>query len=102
MGPRRAPKPPVRSAAPRRGRGAPRFCGRASREYVASSTAERLTCALREVQREGLQLDGEVDVLETDVPSHLQPRRREVQYRLDAGGHELIGDGLPRLRGHRD
>src|SRR5437879_11389401 len=58
--------------------------------------------SFRQVEREGLELDGEVDVLEPDVARQADPGRREVEHGLDPGGDELIGHRLGRLGRHRD
>src|SRR5437879_12665990 len=41
--------------------------------------------SFRQVEREGLELDGEVDVLEPDVARQADPGRREVEHGLDPG-----------------
>src|SRR5262245_3590686 len=56
---------------------------------------------LGEIEREGLELDREVDVLEANVFGDLDPGGSEVQDRFDSGGDQLIGHGLSRFRRHR-
>src|SRR5439155_1185890 len=57
---------------------------------------------LGEIEREGFELDREVDVLEAHVFGNLDPGWRKIQDGLDARSHQLIGNGLGRLRRHRD
>ena len=64
-------------------------------------TATCLPPALGQIERQRLQLDRQVDVLQTHLAAHAQTRRREVEHGLDAGRHELIGDRLRGLGRHR-
>src|SRR5206468_3712705 len=68
---------------------------------AAQPPAAELAGRLGEIERKSLELDREVDVLEADVFGNLDPGRREIQDGLDARGHQLIGNGLGRLRRHR-
>src|SRR5689334_4132295 len=54
-----------------------------------------------EIERQRLQLDREVDVLQADVAWHLQPRGGEVQDCANAGTDELVRHALRRLRRNR-
>ena len=57
---------------------------------------------LREVERQALERDGQVDALQLHVRRHLQRPGREVQHRLDAGRDHQIDDVLRRRGGHGD
>src|SRR5262249_16323264 len=57
---------------------------------------------LRQKERQTLQRHGQIDALEFHVVGHLERAGREVENRLDAGGHDLVDHRLRRRSGHRD
>src|SRR5262245_17449666 len=66
---------------------------------VAAGPA-RLARRLGEIERQGLELDREVDVLEADVFGDFDSGGGKIQDRLDSGSDQLIGHGLSRFRRH--
>src|SRR5207237_9338345 len=66
------------------------------------SRAPELSRAFGEIEREGFELDREVDVFEADVAGNLDARWREVQDGFDPRRGQLVGDRLRRLHGYRD
>src|SRR5712664_1594264 len=67
-----------------------------------SEEARRLPRPLREIKRQRLQLDREIDVLQAHLARHLEACRREIQDRADAGGDEPVADVLGGLAGYGD
>src|SRR5436853_3202182 len=57
---------------------------------------------LREVERQALERHREVHALQLHIVRHVQRARREVENPLDAGGNDLIDDGLRMRRGDGD
>ena len=58
--------------------------------------------ALRKIERQALQRHGQVDALHLHAGRHLQRAGREIQDRLDAGGHHLVEHVLRRFGRHGD
>src|SRR5262245_60946490 len=70
---------------------------RDGRKHEAARSARSLPGPLREVERQRLQLDREVDVLEPHFLADPDAARGEVEHGLDAGGGQLLNDALSGL-----
>src|SRR3954470_18745363 len=57
---------------------------------------------LREIERQALERDRQVDALQLHILRHLQRARREIEDRLDAGGDHHLHHPLRVRRGNRD